>query len=69
MSSNPSTTSWPPQPDEATYCPPSTVDLDQAAAQLAGPIFTQNIMLRATISDDLITNTTKHFLANFDELR
>jgi AcrR family transcriptional regulator len=41
---------------------PPTVDVDDAAVQLAGPIFTQHIMLRATTSDELITNTTKHFL-------
>ncbi len=41
---------------------PPTVDVDDAAVQLAGPIFTQHIMLRTTTSDALITNTTKHFL-------
>ena len=40
----------------------STVDVDEAAAQLAGPIFSQHIMLRTTISDELITNTTRQFL-------
>lgn len=41
---------------------PSTVDIDEAIAQLAGPIFAQHIMLRTTISDELITDTTRHFL-------
>jgi len=41
---------------------PSTLDIDEAIAQLAGPMFTQHIMLRTTISDQLITKTTKHFL-------
>ena len=40
----------------------STVNIDEAAAQLAGPIFTQHIMLRTPISDELITNTTRNFL-------
>jgi AcrR family transcriptional regulator len=44
---------------------PPTVDVDDAAVQLAGPIFTQHIMLRATTSDELITNTTKHFLLHY----
>ena len=41
---------------------PSTVDIDEAIAQLAGPMFAQHIMLRTTISDELITHTTRHFL-------
>ena len=44
---------------------PPTVDVDDAAVQLAGPIFTQHIMLRTTTSDALITNTTKHFLLHY----
>ena len=40
----------------------STVDVDEAAAQLAGPIFTQHIMLRTTVSDDLISNAITQFL-------
>ena len=44
---------------------PPTVDVDDAAVQLAGPIFTQHIMLRATTSNELITNTTKHFLLHY----
>ena len=43
---------------------PSVVNVDEATAQLAGPLFIQHIMLRASISDDLITNTTRHFLAS-----
>lgn len=39
-----------------------TVDVDDAAVQLAGPIFTQHIMLRNTINDELITSAVKHFL-------
>lgn len=41
---------------------PPTVDIGEAAAQLAGPLFTQHVMVRTTISDDLIANTTKQFL-------
>ena len=41
---------------------PRSVDVDEAAVQLAGPIFTQHVMLRTNISDELITNTTKQFL-------
>ena len=41
---------------------PPTVDVDDAAVALAGPILTQHIMLRAKISDELITNTTTQFL-------
>ena len=43
---------------------PSVDDVDETAAQLAGPLFAQHIMLRTTISDQLIANTTQHFLAN-----
>jgi len=46
---------------------PLTVDVDEAAAQLAGPVLTQHIMLRTTISDDLITNTTRHFVFQHDQ--
>lgn len=41
---------------------PAAIDVTQAAAQLAGPIFTQHIMLRATITNQLITDTTNNFL-------
>ena len=41
---------------------PPALDLDQAVAQLAGPVLFQHIMLRTTISDELITNTTNQFL-------
>ena len=40
------------------------VDVDQAAAQLAAPILTQHVMLRATATDALVKSATKHFLAD-----
>ncbi len=40
-----------------------TVDVDEAAAQLAGPMFAQHVMLRTTISDELIADTISRFLA------
>ena len=46
---------------------PSVDDVDETAAQLAGPLFAQHIMLRTTISDQLIANTTQHFLANVQD--
>ena len=46
---------------------PPTVNVDEAAAQLAGPIFTQHVMLHTTISDELITNTTEQFLLQHHE--
>ena len=46
---------------------PLTVDVDDAAVQLAGPIITRHIMLRTTTSDELITNTTRHFLLHYHE--
>lgn len=48
---------------------PSVDDVDETAAQLAGPLFTQHIMLRTTISDQLIANTTQHFLANVQDAK
>ena len=48
---------------------PSVDDVDETAAQLAGPLFTQHIMLRTTISDQLIANTTEHFLANVQDAK
>ena len=44
---------------------PPTVDVNDAAMQLAGPIFTRHIMLRTSSSDELITNTTKRFLLHY----
>ncbi len=41
---------------------PSTVDVETASAQLAGPLFFRYVMLRATISDQLISQTITHFL-------
>ena len=38
---------------------PPTADVDEPTVQLAGPIFTHHIMLRATVSDERITNPTK----------
>ena len=43
-----------------------TLDVDKAVAQLAGPIFMQHIMLRTTISDELVTNTARDFLASLE---
>ena len=44
---------------------PPTIDVNDAAIQLAAPIFTRHVMLRTTTSDELITNTTKHFLLHY----
>jgi len=44
---------------------PSTVDIDEATAQLAGPLFTQHIMLRTSMSDGLIARTVSQFLAPY----
>ena len=41
----------------------SSVDVDEACATLAGPLFHQHVMLRERITDDLITSTVKRFLA------
>ena len=41
---------------------PPTVDVDEAVVQLAGPIFTQHVMVRAAVSDELIANTIRQFL-------
>ncbi len=42
---------------------PSSVDITEACAVLAGPLFQQHVMLRASIDDQLITNTVQRFLA------
>lgn len=41
---------------------PSSLDLDEACATLAGPLFHQHVMLREAISDDLISSTVDRFL-------
>ncbi len=40
-----------------------TVSPDEAAAQLAGPLFQQHVMLRTRITDELIAATVEGFLA------
>ena len=40
----------------------STVDVETASAQLAGPLFVQHVMLRTAISDRLISQTVARFL-------
>lgn len=42
---------------------PSSLDLDEACATLAGPLFHQHVMLRESITDDLIRATVDRFLA------
>ncbi|MGH1493053.1 MAG: TetR/AcrR family transcriptional regulator [Acidimicrobiales bacterium] len=46
---------------------PPTLAVDEACAALAGPLFHQHIMLRARISDDLITSTVRRFLNSTPE--
>ncbi len=41
---------------------PSTVQVETASAQLAGPLFLQHVMLRSTISEELISETIAQFL-------
>ncbi|MCZ6627681.1 MAG: TetR-like C-terminal domain-containing protein, partial [SAR324 cluster bacterium] len=41
---------------------PSTVHVETASAQLAGPLFLQHVMLRTTISEELISGTITQFL-------
>jgi AcrR family transcriptional regulator len=41
----------------------SSIDIPQAAAALAGPLFHQNVMLRTSIDDHLITATVNQFLS------
>ena len=41
---------------------PSTVHIETACAQLAGPLFLQHVMLRTTISEALISETIAQFL-------
>ena len=42
---------------------PSTIDVETASAQLAGPLFHQHVMLRITIGEDLIGQTIRSFLS------
>lgn len=46
---------------------PSIVDVPQACAVLAGPLFHQHVMLRTTIDDHLITTAVQQFLARNPE--
>ena len=46
---------------------PSTVDVETAGAQLAGPLFFQHVMLRISISNTLITQTITRFLYQMGE--
>ena len=41
---------------------PATVHVETASAQLAGPLFLQHVMLRTTISEELISETITQFL-------
>ncbi len=41
---------------------PSSVHVETASAQLAGPLFLQHVMLRTTISEELISETIAQFL-------
>ena len=47
---------------------PSTVDVETASAQLAGPLFIQHVMLRTAISDRLIAQTIERFLDQVGEV-
>jgi len=44
---------------------PSTVQVETASAQLAGPLFLQHVMLRSPISEELISDTVAQFLCRF----
>lgn len=46
---------------------PSSLDTGQACAVLAGPLFHQHVMLRASIDDRLISKTIHQFLAAANE--
>ena len=47
---------------------PSSVDIETASAQLAGPLFIQHVMLRTAISDRLISQTIARFLDQMGEI-
>ena len=46
---------------------PSTVHVETASAQLAGPLFLQHVMLRTIISEPLISETVTQFLCRMRE--
>ncbi len=48
---------------------PSSVDPDRGCAVLAGPLFHQHVMVRASIDDRLISDTVHQYLAATDESR
>ena len=47
---------------------PSALDVESAGAQLAGPLFLQHVMLRSTISQELIVGTITQFLCRWREV-
>ena len=47
----------------------SSVDIPNACAALAGPLFHQHVMLRTSIDDQLITDTVNRFLSLDGETR
>jgi len=47
---------------------PSTVDVETASAQLAGPLFIQHVMLRTAISDRLTAQTIERCLDQVGEI-
>ena len=47
---------------------PSGLDVETASAQLAGPLFLQHVMLRSTISEELIGGTITQFLCRWREV-
>ena len=46
---------------------PSTVDVETASAQLAGPLFLQHVMLRTIIGEPLVGETVTHFLCRMGD--
>ena len=46
---------------------PSTVQVETASAQLAGPLFLQHVMLRSTISEEFLGETIAQFLCRMLE--
>ncbi len=48
---------------------PSTVHVETASAQLAGPLFLQHVMLRSIVSEPLISETVTQFLCRTAEHR
>jgi hypothetical protein len=47
----------------------SSIDIPQAAAAKAGPLFRQHVMVRTSIDDHLITTTVSQFLNISNETR